>query len=77
VQNVFRRLGDHCQRLLTYISYDELSMREVCEQMHYQNEQVVRNKKYKCMQELKSLLRAQPALVQLLKEMTDESGRTY
>lgn len=67
VREVFSRLGEDCRRLLTFLIYDHLSPREVVEKMHYQNEQVVRNKKYKCLKHLKQMLEMEPALVAILK----------
>jgi hypothetical protein len=35
-------------------------MKEIVSQMHYENEQVVRNKKYKCLQQLTDKIKQNP-----------------
>ena len=42
-------------------------MKEIVKNMNYENEQVLRNKKYKCMKNLEQLLSGNPALVKKLK----------
>ncbi|WP_431209442.1 hypothetical protein ACQ86N_25125 [Puia sp. P3] len=44
-------------------------MKEIVEHLPYENEQVVRNKKYKCLQQLTGLLKANPALAGQLNEL--------
>lgn len=44
-------------------------MKEILETMHYENEQVVRNKKYKCLKQLEEMVNANPALKQTLKNL--------
>ena len=45
-------LGDSCRKILELYYYENLSMKEIVSHLHYENEQVVRNKKYKCLQQL-------------------------
>ena len=45
-------LGDSCRKILELFYYENLSMKEIVLHLHYENEQVVRNKKYKCLQQL-------------------------
>ena len=45
-------LGDSCRKILELFYYENLSMKEIVSHLHYENEQVVRNKKYKCLQQL-------------------------
>ena len=54
------RLGDSCKTLLTLVYYENLSFKEILERLHYENEQVIRNKKYKCMKELTDMIRDNP-----------------
>ena len=42
-------------------------MKEIVENGAYSSEQVARNKKYKCLQRLKELVAAKPALMKILK----------
>jgi len=53
-------LGDTCKKILELFYYENLSMKEIVSQMHYENEQVVRNKKYKCLQQLTDKIKQNP-----------------
>jgi len=70
LQKVVAKLGDGCQQILLLFYYENLSMKEILVQTHYENEQVLRNKKYKCMKELERMMREQPGLVHQLKNST-------
>jgi len=63
------QLGETCRKILLLFYYENLSMKEILDNMHYENEQVVRNKKYKCLKQLEQLLDANPALKQTLKNL--------
>jgi RNA polymerase sigma factor (sigma-70 family) len=58
------QLGETCKAILTFFYYENLSFKEIVEKMQYENDQVVRNKKYKCMKELTDLIRDNPVLVE-------------
>lgn len=62
-------LGETCRKILLLFYYENLSMKEILETMHYENEQVVRNKKYKCLKQLEQMVNAKPALKQTLKNL--------
>lgn len=62
-------LGEACQKILLLFYYENLTMKEILETMHYENEQVVRNKKYKCLKQLEQMVNANPALKQTLKNL--------
>ena len=50
IQKLFEKLGEKCEQLLLLVYYENLSMSDIGLRMpDYQNEQVLRNKKYKCM----------------------------
>lgn len=61
------KLGDVCRKILTAYYYDNLPMREILPLVNYENEQVLRNKKYKCLKSLEQMLSADRALAQRLK----------
>jgi len=63
------QLGETCRKILLLFYYENLSMKEILDNLHYENEQVVRNKKYKCLKQLEQLLDANPALKQTLKNL--------
>lgn len=57
IQQLFEQLGDKCKQLLMLVYYEDLSMKDIVEKMpDYQNEQVLRNKKYKCMKQLEQMI---------------------
>jgi RNA polymerase sigma factor (sigma-70 family) len=60
-------LSEVCRKILTMYYYDNLSMKEILAATNYENEQVVRNKKYKCLKQLEQMLDEQPQLKQTLK----------
>ena len=61
------KLGEACKKILLAFYFDNLSMREILKSLDYENEQVVRNKKYKCLKQLEQMLTGQPGLVKNLK----------
>ena len=60
-------LGTVCKQILLAFYYEGLSMKEILEQLHYENEQVVRNKKHKCMKKLEELIQSDTLLSNNLK----------
>jgi RNA polymerase sigma factor (sigma-70 family) len=63
------QLGETCKKILLSFYFDNLSMKEILDTMHYENEQVVRNKKYKCLKQLEQLIAAHPSVQQNLKTL--------
>ncbi len=63
------QLGETCRKILIHYYYDNLSMKEICERMHYESEQVVRNQKYKCMKKLTEWIESDPSRGILVKEL--------
>ena len=61
------RLGEVCREILLAFYYENLPMKEILDRLNYENEQVVRNKKYKCLKKLEELLNKDPALTKNLK----------
>lgn len=62
-------LGETCQKILLMFYYQNYSMKEILESLDYENEQVVRNKKYKCLKQLEQMITQNPALKQTLKNL--------
>ncbi len=62
VAKVFDKIGDSCKKILTFYYYEDLSFKEILDKTDYENEQVIRNKKYKCMKTLMDLLENSPNL---------------
>ncbi|MDP9080312.1 MAG: sigma-70 family RNA polymerase sigma factor [Bacteroidota bacterium] len=67
VMNIIEKLGDVCKRILVAYYYNDLSMKEILPLMDFQNEQVLRNKKYKCLKSLEQMLTENPELAKRFK----------
>jgi RNA polymerase sigma factor (sigma-70 family) len=65
---VFEKLGTSCKKILTLFYYENLSIKEILEQTSYENEQVVRNKKHKCLKGLTALVKNNMSIIETLKE---------
>ncbi|HEX6427490.1 MAG TPA: sigma-70 family RNA polymerase sigma factor [Niastella sp.] len=65
---VLNKLGESCKKLLTLFYYENLSMKEIVHHLPYENEQVVRNKKYKCLQSLTELIKQNPVIAKAVNE---------
>lgn len=62
-------LGDTCRKILLLFYYECRSIKEILDTTSYENEQVVRNKKYQCLKQLEQKLNEKPHLKQTLKSM--------
>jgi RNA polymerase sigma factor (sigma-70 family) len=62
------QLGEPCRKVLLLFYYENMSMKEIVSHLPYENEQVVRNKKYKCLQQLTGLIKANPAIARQMQE---------
>lgn len=60
-------LGENCKKILLLFYFENRSMKEIVEFLPYENEQVVRNKKSKCLKKLEGLVSGNPALYRQLK----------
>ncbi len=69
VLRVVGELGETCRKILLLFYYENLSMKEILEATDYETEQVVRNKKYKCLKQLEQMVNANPALKQTLQNL--------
>jgi len=67
LMQLIEELGEACKNILVAFYYDDLSMREIFAQTDYSSEQVLRNKKYKCMKQLEQMLTDEPTLAQYFK----------
>ena len=69
LMDIVSQLGDTCKKILVMFYYDNLSMKEILANLEYENEQVVRNKKYKCLKQLEQMITSDPSLTQTLKNI--------
>ena len=67
ITDVMNKIGDVCKKILLAFYYENQSMKEIVKTMSYENEQVLRNKKHKCLKSLEQILTADPALAKTLK----------
>lgn len=67
LMQVIEELGENCKKILVQFYYENRSMKEIVETLNYENEQVVRNKKSKCMKKMAELLQGKSALYDHLK----------
>jgi len=69
VLQLMEQIGETCKKILLMFYYENLSITEMLENLHYENEQVVRNKKYKCLKQLEGMISENPTLKQTLKNL--------
>jgi RNA polymerase sigma factor (sigma-70 family) len=62
-------LGETCKKILLLFYYENRSITEILETLHYENEQVVRNKKYKCLKQLEKMMDDNPVIRQTMKNL--------
>jgi len=62
-------LGETCKKILLAFYYDNLAIKEILQNLQYENEQVVRNKKYKCLKQMEQMLAEQTQLAKNLKSI--------
>jgi RNA polymerase sigma factor (sigma-70 family) len=67
IQTLFKQVGEICSKILIGFYYENSSMKNLLQRFHFDNEQVLRNRKSRCMKKLKKLLTDQPELLQQLK----------
>jgi RNA polymerase sigma factor (sigma-70 family) len=72
LQKLLAALGGSCRKILTLFYYENLSMKEIVSYLHYENEQVVRNKKYKCLQQLTGMLKENPVAAKQITELINK-----
>jgi RNA polymerase sigma factor (sigma-70 family) len=66
---VLNEIGETCKKILTGVYYEDKSMKELLASFDYENEQVLRNKKSRCMKKLKELIENNTILLQNLKSI--------
>ncbi len=69
LRDLVYQLGEPCRKILMLFYYENLSMKEIVDHLPYENEQVVRNKKYKCLQQLIGLIKDNPLIARQIREV--------
>lgn len=72
LQKLLADLGASCRKILILFYYENLSMKEMVAHLHYENEQVVRNKKYKCLKQLTDMLKENPVAAKQINELINK-----
>ncbi|MDB5277719.1 MAG: polymerase sigma factor [Ferruginibacter sp.] len=62
-------LGATCKQILLAFYFDNLAMKDILKTLAYENEQVVRNKKFKCLKQLEQMITSNPQLAKNLKSV--------
>ncbi|CAN5122757.1 hypothetical protein BH11BAC5_BH11BAC5_16780 [soil metagenome] len=62
-------LGETCKQILLAFYFENLAMKDILKNLAYENEQVVRNKKYKCLKQLEQTIMSNPQLAKNLKSV--------
>lgn len=60
MRDLVYKLDEPCRKILLLFYYENLSMKEIVQHLPYENEQVVRNKKSKCLQSLTGMVKNHP-----------------
>lgn len=60
IMDVFEEIGQKCRNILYRFYYEELSMKEIMVLEDFSNEQVLRNKKHKCLKGLIEKIQSDP-----------------
>ena len=72
LNQLLQDLGDSCRKILELFYYENLSMKEIVLHLHYENEQVVRNKKYKCLQQLTDKMKLNTLAARQINELINK-----
>lgn len=69
LNRMLQDLGESCKKILELFYYENMSMKEIVTHLHYENEQVVRNKKYKCLNQLTESMKQNPLIKEKISEL--------
>jgi len=69
LMDIVDKLGETCKKILMAFYFENRAIKEILQNLNYENEQVVRNKKYKCLKQLEQMITGQPNLVKNLKSI--------
>ena len=72
VKKLLNQLGEDCQKVLTMALVDERDMSYISLKMNYASAQIARNKKYKCLEQLKRIVKKSVGLTKWSDEFRGE-----
>ena len=67
LMQAINELGENCKKILLFFYFENMSMKEIVAHLPYENEQVVRNKKSKCLKKLEQFVTSNTNLYRQLK----------
>ncbi len=65
-------IGENCKKILLQFYYEDKPMKDIVSTLNYENEQVVRNKKSKCLKKLAEIMKLDAQLYQQFKTLLHE-----
>ncbi|MBC8173464.1 MAG: sigma-70 family RNA polymerase sigma factor [Chitinophagales bacterium] len=68
IADLLNKLGESCKKILLCFYYEKLAMKEIVERMGFSGEQVAKNKKLKCMNELRALVMQNKNIADILRD---------
>ncbi len=71
VNEILENIGPDCKKILVDSVYRKIPMKEIARINGYKNEQVARNKKFKCLKLLREIVSKSPRLQLLFKEISE------
>lgn len=74
IMGIFKELGEKCKSILYKFYYEDLSMKEIMMLEDFSNEQVLRNKKYKCLKGLIEKIQSDPNKLTTVKKALQYVG---
>lgn len=66
MESIFNRLEENCRKILRYVIYDRLSMKEVSVKMGHKNETVSKAQHYRCKQYLARIVKENKHILEIL-----------
>ncbi len=67
MSKIFNQLDEKCKKILSYVIYHKLTMKEIKDKMGYANEDVAKSNHYRCKQYLSKLVKSDPEIYNTLK----------
>ena len=74
IMELFAEIGQKCKNILYRFYYEELSMKEIMVLEGFSNEQVLRNKKHKCLKGLIEIIQSDPSKYKTIKNALQHVG---
>ncbi len=70
--SILNEMNEDCQKILNLSIFKKVPVNEIAQTMGYKSEQIARNKKYKCLEKLKKIIRNSSRLTILTNELRNE-----